>query len=230
MCRGSNTISRSPTMNGMSGFGPGRWKLGRGIEEHYNLSDALAVAFYLNVFIRQCRTVGMASFAQMVNATAPIFTNPEGLFRQTIFHPLKLYSDHLQGPALDIHVDSPTYNLTAENETSPIPHRVADLSPFTMLDATATLSDSGKVVAIGVVNRDRDNDHETVIDLVSERSISRVSAYEVAGNDPDIKNSFEEPDNVDVVSRDVPTESEATQISYSFPRHSVTVLRIELAN
>lgn len=200
-----------------------------GIEEHYNLSDALAVATYLNVFIRHCRTVGMANIAQMVNAIAPIFTTPEGLFRQTIFHPLKLYADHLQGTALDIHIDSPTYELTPQTEISPLPHRVADLSPFKMLDASATLGDSGNVIAVGVVNRDRDNDHETTIDLDSERSISRVSAFEVTGSDPDIRNSFQEPDNVSVVSRDVSTKSGARQITYSFPRHSVTVLRIQLA-
>lgn len=200
-----------------------------GIEEHYNLSDALAVATYLNVFIRHCRSVGMANIAQMVNAIAPIFTNPEGLFRQTIFHPLKLYSDHLQGVALDIHVDSPTFELTPQTETSPLPHRVSDLGPFMMLDATATVSDSGNEIALAVVNRDRDNDHGTTIDLGSECSISHVSAYEVTGSDPAITNSFDEPDNVQAISRDVSTGSGTREFSYSFPRHSVTVLRIELA-
>ena len=65
-----------------------------GVEERYNLSDALAVATYLNGFIRHCRTVRMANFAQLVNVIAPIFTSPEGLFLQTIYHPLRLYAEH----------------------------------------------------------------------------------------------------------------------------------------
>jgi alpha-L-arabinofuranosidase len=72
-----------------------------GIEEQYTLADALAVATFLNVFVRQSQVIGMANIAQMVNAIAPIFTNREGLFLQTIFHPLKLYSDHMQGIALE---------------------------------------------------------------------------------------------------------------------------------
>ena len=49
-----------------------------GVEEHYDLSDALAVATYLNIFIRHCRTVRIANLAQIVNAIAPIFTSPRG--------------------------------------------------------------------------------------------------------------------------------------------------------
>ena len=56
------------------------------LEERYNLADTLAVATYLNVFVRQCAVVRMADLAQLVNVIAPIVTTPEGLFRQTIFH------------------------------------------------------------------------------------------------------------------------------------------------
>ena len=65
-----------------------------GVEERYTLTDALAVATYLNGFIRQCRVVRMANFAQLVNAIAPIFTSRQGLFLQTIYHPLRLYAEH----------------------------------------------------------------------------------------------------------------------------------------
>src|SRR3954451_1989129 len=56
-----------------------------GIEEQYDLSDALAIATYLNIFIRECRSVLIANLSQMVNAIAPVFTNPGGLFLQTIY-------------------------------------------------------------------------------------------------------------------------------------------------
>src|SRR5213075_2072264 len=72
-----------------------------GVEERYTLSDAT----YLNGFIRHCRTVRMANFAQLVNAIAPIFTSRSGLFLQTIYHPLRLYAEHTQDVALDVHVE-----------------------------------------------------------------------------------------------------------------------------
>ena len=87
-----------------------------GVEERYNLTDALAVATYLNGFIRQCRVVRMANFAQLVNAIAPIFTNPHGLFLQTIYHPLRLYAEHTLADGLDVHVDGETYDLPPAQE------------------------------------------------------------------------------------------------------------------
>src|SRR6266446_5077680 len=56
-----------------------------GLEEIYTLSDALAVATYLNSFIRHCRSVSIANYAQLVNVIAPIFTSKQGLFLQTIY-------------------------------------------------------------------------------------------------------------------------------------------------
>ena len=57
------------------------------LEEHYSLEDALVVAMQLNAFIRHAHSVKMANIAQIVNVIAPIFTNKEGHFLQTIFHP-----------------------------------------------------------------------------------------------------------------------------------------------
>ena len=86
-----------------------------GIEEQYDLSDALAIATYLNIFIRQCKDVPIANLAQMVNAIAPIFTNPDGLFLQTIYHPLRLYAEHAQAIALDPAVICETYALESDS-------------------------------------------------------------------------------------------------------------------
>ncbi|RWA04060.1 hypothetical protein EKO27_g11045 [Xylaria grammica] len=47
-----------------------------GAEETYTLSDALAVAVWLNVFVRQSRYIGMANIAQTVNVISPLMTTP----------------------------------------------------------------------------------------------------------------------------------------------------------
>ena len=52
----------------------------------------------------------------MVNAIAPIFTNPDGLFLQTIYHPLRLYAEHSQAIALDPTVICETYALESDDE------------------------------------------------------------------------------------------------------------------
>ena len=90
------------------------------------------MATYLNGFIRECRTVPMANLAQMVNAIAPIFTNPQGLYLQTIYHPLRLYAEHTRAQALDVHVDGPVYDLSPdrEDESRGRVHHVTGPRPF----------------------------------------------------------------------------------------------------
>jgi alpha-L-arabinofuranosidase len=151
-----------------------------GIEERYSLTDALAVAAYLHGFIRHCRVVRMANLAQLVNAIAPIFTSPQGLFLQTIYHPLRLYAEHMREIALDVHVDAPRHDLPAglEERTFGRVHHVADLGPFSLLDAVATCDDGGRALTIGVVNRDRDRPHAATIDLGGAKATGEILVSE----------------------------------------------------
>jgi len=196
-----------------------------GVEERYNLTDALAIATYLNGFIRHCDTVKIANFAQLVNAIAPIFTSPQGLFLQTIYHPLRLYAEHLLEFGLDVHVSGETYDLPPAQETTSVGrvHHVSDLGPFTFLDAAATCDAAGRKVTLAVVNRDRDRAHAATVDLGGAVATGGLSVTEVNGPDVDATNSFAEPRRVDARERRV--EEGGGRFDYKFPPHSITILR-----
>jgi alpha-N-arabinofuranosidase len=196
-----------------------------GLEERYDLSDALAVAGFLNVFVRHCRSVKIANLAQLVNVIAPIVTNETGLFLQAIYHPLRLYAEHLQDVALDVWVDCETRELSPEDETEgrATQHRIGDLSPFRYLDVVATRDASGQRYTVGVVNRHRDEPIEAALRLPG--GPLRGTAYLVNGRDPTVANSFDEPNAVDVSSAMV--EGRAGELHQVFPAHSVTVLVLE---
>ena len=195
-----------------------------GVEERYNLSDALAIATYLNGFIRHCQTVRIANFAQLVNAIAPIFTNPSGLFRQTIYHPLHLYATHMREIALDVHVNGETYDLSPAQETGSAGrvHHVAGLGPFQLLDAVATCDTAGRALTLAVVNRDHARPLTATIDLGGASPAGLAEVWEVNGADVSTTNSFETPRAVDVTSRRV--ELRGSRIDYTFPAHSITLL------
>jgi len=197
------------------------------LEEQYALADALAVASYLNGFIRHCNTVKIANLAQLVNVIAPIFTNKEGLFLQTIYHPLRLFSEYMQETALDVYVESETYTLQPDSEVSSWPYRVADLGPFKFLDVTVTCDASEHELAIAVVNRDRERAHPTTIQLTDAATMTNIVAYEVNGADPDTVNSFEQPHAVDVQEHRL--DQKGQSISYTFAPHSFTLLCVHLA-
>lgn len=194
------------------------------LEEQYTLADALAVSSYLNSFIRHCDSVKMANLAQLVNVIAPIFTSKDGLFLQTIYHPLRLFAEYMQEVALDIHTDCETVTLSPEQETSPWNHRVASLGPFKLLDVSCTSDIHGKELAIAVVNRDPERSHTTTIQFATKLAIKQGMAYEVNGSHPLTVNSFSEPSAVVVQEHSLPLEGAG--IVYTFPAHSLTLLRL----
>ena len=201
-----------------------------GLEERYNLSDALAVATYLNIFVRNCNTVKIANLAQLVNVIAPIFTNKEGLFLQTIYHPLRLFGEHLQEIALDVLVDGETYSLPAEKESSTWPHRIADLGPFQMLDVSATCDASGQTIALAVVNRDQQQAQTTTIQFTDGVQVRNIASYEVGGTEVNTVNSFEQPEAISVHQKHLEhVEQQGGSFSYTFPAHSFTLLRLQIA-
>lgn len=200
-----------------------------GLEERYSLTDALAVATYLNIFIRHCRSVRMANVAQLVNVIALVMTNPRGLFLQTIYHPFRLYAEHTREVALDPHVECETHTLAPEDEDAgERPHRVADLGPFPLLDAAATCDAEAREVTLAVVNRDPARDLPADLRIADAAIGAEVTAYEVNGHDPNAANSFEDPNAVTVRERR-PERTGAGDLRYVFPAHSVTVLRLPVA-
>jgi alpha-N-arabinofuranosidase len=205
------------------------WYRARGaasrLEEHYDLADALAVASYLNVFLRHARTVKIANLAQLVNVIAPIFTRPDGIFLQTIYHPLRLYAEYTREVALDVFVDCETKEVPADADGPGRPHRIADLGPFKLLDVAASRDPDGKRVTLGVVNRDPAKAIDAII-RVDDTIVDQASLSEVNGAEVTTVNSFEMPNAVAV--REESFVVGESNFTHSFPAHSITVLRLEL--
>jgi alpha-N-arabinofuranosidase len=188
------------------------------------------VATYLNIFIRHCDVIGMANLAQLVNVIAPIFTRPDGLFLQTIYHPFWLYANLSQEIALDVYVECEQHQLAPETEAAAASwwtNRVADLGPFNLLDAAATRDPARSLVTVAVVNRDRDVAHRATVQFADEMLVG-LDAHEVNGAEPGARNSFEQPEAVAVQRR--PLDCAGQSIDYIFPAHSLTVLRFQTAS
>jgi alpha-N-arabinofuranosidase len=124
------------------------------LEERYDFADALAVATYLNIFVRSCEWVTMANLAQMVNAIAPIVTNPNGAVVQSIYYPFLLHSEAALDEAVDLAVTAPSVEAPLAPESDRWSHRIRDLGPFCVLDAAATCDRDRQRLSLTVVNRD----------------------------------------------------------------------------
>ena len=99
------------------------------LEERYSFTDALAVATYLNIFVRNCQWVAMANLAQMVNAIAPVVTTEKGAVVQPIYYPFLLHSEAALDVSIDVHVTSPDVEAPPTPPGDRWRHRIADLGP-----------------------------------------------------------------------------------------------------
>lgn len=183
----------------------------KGAEELYTLSDALAVAVWLNVFVRQNKCVSMANIAQSVNVISPLMTTANGIVRQTTWYPLLLFSNYMRGWTIGTHVSCPAY----EGETEPAWLRSASDTPW--LDVSATVSNDGWVSLV-VVNVHLTQTFE--VDLEGIRSAGGdVTVYTITAENWDAVNTEQE----EQVS--IHESAWNGQARFEFPRMSITMLR-----
>jgi alpha-N-arabinofuranosidase len=198
------------------------------LAERYNLSDALAVATFLNIFVRNADAVKVANLAQMVNVIAPMVTEGDELLLQTIFHPIRLLAEHTLPVALDVLVDGcATLDYQEPDLAKQWPHRIADLGPFALLDVAASRDEERSRLTLSVVNRSADTPVEATIELTDAAARGEAVVHVVTGDAPNIVNTFAEPENIVAVTSREPVAG--ASLTHTFPPLSHSVIELELA-
>jgi alpha-L-arabinofuranosidase len=151
--------------------------------------------------------VEIANMAQLVNVIAPIFTNKDGLFLQTIYYPLQLFATHSHGQALELFVDGPSYDSKRSSTT-----------PY--LDVSAALQNN--TLVLNVVNRHQTDALPVTFELEDKQYGGAFQVSEVNGPDIKAQNTFGAT-LVKAASKSV--EAKGTRLRYEFPPHSYTMLK-----
>ena len=161
------------------------------LEEIYNLEDALLVGGLLNTLIRNSNRVKIGCLAQLVNVIAPIMTNADGIFLQTIFYPYSWALQYARGEALDVMVESSAYEVkglygSRDDKTTSVSH----------LDVSGSYdAASGTAVAV-ILNRDLASAHEVEIVWEDKAPTKVQAAWVLTGDDLKAVNSFAAPKKV----------------------------------
>jgi alpha-N-arabinofuranosidase len=194
------------------------------LEEIYNLEDALLVGGLLNTLIRRSDRVRVACLAQLVNVIAPIMTNQDGLFRQTIYYPFAWALQYARGNALELAVASPAYEVKA-SDRSPIQGAASLSVPF--LDVAGTLDLDHNTATLFILNRDLEKAHD--LNLVwHEATPTRVNSCQVlTGSDLKAANGFDAPGRV--VPRSLDAPQVGSKMTLQVPARSYTLLNLALA-
>ncbi len=182
------------------------------LEEHYNMQDALVVALYLNIFVRNAHIVKMANMAQLVNVIAPMMITNGKLWKQPIYFPLQLFGKNCQGTALNALVECDRYDA-------------GDYRGIPYLDVSAAHNARTGELIVNVVNRHKDKPIETRIQNQTGKLSGKAQVAEVnSGNLADENN--ESKQTVSIVNREVAVNADG--LTYTFPAHSFTQIRIKI--
>ena len=196
--------------------GSTEFEIGRtGLEEIYNYEDALAMGMFLNSFFRHAHIVKMANLAQLVNVIAPIFTNKQGMYLQTIYFPLAEYAKQRGNQALDVLVQSPEYK--PDNGRS-----------LGYLDVSATHDAKSRQVYLNVLNRSEKTDITAHVANAEGKLASTIEVWEL--NHPDLKatHTFGGDTKVRPATRTVNVSLAGNGFPYTFPKRSLTILKLRL--
>lgn len=140
-------------------------------EDVYTVADAVVVGNLLISLLRNSDRVHSASQAQLVNALAPIMTEPGGpAWRQTTFHPFALTSRYAKGEVLRVAIDAPSYVNPRFGESA-------------LIDAVATHEPETGDIAVFAVNRALDAPTTLRIDLRGVDLPELVEALSYAHHD-----------------------------------------------
>lgn len=181
------------------------------VEERHTLSDALAVATYLNIFVRRSDLVKMANIAQVVNVLAPIVTSPDGLLKQAIYYPFAIAAAHTQTLAVDAWADGPEHDHVDEHHDR-LAHTVGDLGPFAVLDVAATRSEDGRRLVVSIVNRDPENEQAVSLVLRGSQLAGDAVIRVVSGPHPLATNEWDAPEVVGLREESIPAEGSTLEL------------------
>ena len=191
------------------------YDIGRtGLEEIYNYEDALAMGMFLNSFFRHAGVVKMANLAQLVNVIAPIFTNRQGLYLQTTYFPLAEYAKQRGKQSIDVLVQAPEYKPDGGRSLS-------------YLDVSATYDPRARQVYLNVLNRSEKMDIAAQVASVVGALGGAVDVWELNHADLKTTHTFGKDTAVRPVTRTVNVPG-GNGFDYVFPKHSLTILKMNL--
>lgn len=184
------------------------------LEEIYNLEDALLVGGLINSLLRNADRVKIACLAQLVNVIAPIMTDANGLFRQTIYYPYSWALQLARGAVLNLLVESSTYE-------------VSGLDSVAYVDAAASYDQSGGKISLFILNRDLAKSHDLEVVWEDAAPARVISASLLTGDDLKASNSFAAPQRIAPHSFVVPAAS-GGKSKFEVPARSYTVIQWSL--
>ena len=178
------------------------------IASQYTMADALFSASFLNACLRHGDDVAMANIAPIVNTRGPLFVHPAGVVRRTHFHTMAMYANELQPRVAQLQRAAP--RLRHGERQIPV------------VDAVATVDDSGERWAIALINRHPSERVACTVELGGAALEGAHDASLLTADSPDAYNDIDAPDRVAPEQVELMFEDGVTML----PPHSLTIVKV----
>jgi alpha-N-arabinofuranosidase len=144
----------------------------------------------------------------LVNVIAPITTNKDGFFRQTIYFPYLWALQCARGEVLDLAIESATYDVQG---TGPVPY----------IDVAGTRDKNSGQLTLFILNRDLEKPRD--VEIVWRETPPQKVLFAQILTGPDLKafNSFENPTRVAPQSLETPKQGARTILKVPARSYSV---------
>ena len=185
------------------------------LEEVYNLEDALLVGGLINSLVRNADRVKIACLAQLVNVIAPLMTNADGLFRQTIYYPYSWALQYARGTVLNLLVESASYAVPG-----------FDNVPY--VDVAGTWDETSAAATLFVLNRDLSRSRTVELQWQDHAPSKVVASWLLTGDDVKASNSFAAPQHVAPQAFPIPA-SKGSRSIFELPARSYAAIQWTLA-
>jgi alpha-N-arabinofuranosidase len=180
------------------------------LEEVYNLEDAMLIGGMMNSLLRHADRVKIACLAQLVNVIAPIMTNENGLYLQTIYYPYSWGLQYANGNVLNVLTESPTYEVSGMGQV-----------PY--LDVVGTNAQDGSV-SLFILNRDLSKPRQVEVNWQDKTPGRVMAAHVITGDDLKASNSFDAPRKVAPQELTKPSTTNG-KTKFELPPRSYTVIQ-----
>ncbi|MGA8263563.1 MAG: alpha-L-arabinofuranosidase C-terminal domain-containing protein, partial [Ignavibacteriaceae bacterium] len=176
-----------------------------------NFRSVLPIAQCLNSFIRHANIVKMSNFTMMTSLLSS--DREKGTYKSPLFYTYKLFSNNCRGNSVDTYVQCDTFNT---DKYKGIPY----------LDVTTVYNKETNTAFINVVNRDKDK--AISADIINDSGMfsGKAEASLVDSDSLNAPFTFDKQKEYVPVTKEI--EIKDGKISYSFPAHSFTQIKVEV--
>jgi alpha-N-arabinofuranosidase len=154
--------------------------------------------------------VKMANFTLLTTLFG--FDKEKGFYQSAISQAFSLYSNNSFGESLDVYTSCPTYDATNYKNV-----------PY--LDVTSAFHKETGEVVVNVVSRSEAEDIATTILLQKGKIGKGTVAVELNGSSISAINTF---DNLEIKPVEKEVKADGNKVSYSFPAHSLTMIKFKV--